>query len=904
MKNKLHQMLNLRIVMAFIDTLYRFSLGMVKSNTRYTALILVTLLHLLITSSVEAQSPLAIPYQAIARDMNGSVLSNQSIGLRITLIDSNINLIDYQETHQVTTNALGLFTLNIGQGTPLFGTFSAISWPISGNEHIQVDMDATGGTNYTNMGITKLNSVPFALHANTSSDNKWNANGSSVYNNNSGNVGIGTSSPGAKLDVNGMAFFRNNAGGFVTGGGTGVKISTENNKGGIFGFDYTNFTPIDLILQGEGANVGIGNHFPESTLHITKPNDATTLIIGGNSQAGQFTALRLQTSASQGGYSNIQSIKYSGYDFGDLILNKDGGNIGIGTATPSAKLEVAGNVKIADGTQGSGKILTSDANGMATWQSPSGTVETDPKVGTLANNTIPTWNGTSLANGTITDITNKIGIGTSSPSEQLHTTGGVRHESLGGSSKRPVYADANGKLSAGNDTLVSSTLTTNISYSFTNLFSPLSLLGLPASINPKDLSIEVHGLNNDAISVFLQAPNGDVLNLFNTAYSSFNALFSDEASTIAPTNSSNYSGSYKPTGSLTPLGSINPTVSTFASMGGGTINPNGTWTLIVIVQPSFLGFNLDNWSISYHNAQLAQGSNHYVPLWENGNLSIASSLYDNGNVGIHTTSPQRSLDVHGDIAQGVWTDNLPSRRIGVMDASTHVAGMEIENTTLSGNYSQKLHLLTHHYANGFGRRFTIDEDGKVGIGTQTPQAKLDIVGNIKIADGTQSQGAILTSDANGQASWTASVGCVIRADTWSSPASGTGYTTGVALSPTFMYSSGIFGDTRLINPNGAFYDISTFPNLSGVFTAPAEGYYELSIKVISVASNARLLILASLNGAAPIEIFDVITSNNCAQCSDVSHTQIMYLNAGDKHRVLRSANSIAINSMIISYRKL
>ena len=626
-----------------------------------------------------AQAPQAIPYQAVARDVNGSVLSNQSIGIRITLIDSNINLIDYQETHQVSTNSLGLFTLNIGQGTPVFGTFSAISWPISGNEHIQVDMDAAGGANYTNMGITKLNSVPFALHANTSSDNKWNANGNNIYNNNSGNVGVGTSSPGAKLDVNGMAFFRNNAGGFVSGGGTGVKISTENNKGGIFGFDYSNFTPIDLILQGEGANVGIGNHFPESTLHISKPNDATSVIIGGNSQAGQFTALRLQTSANQGGYSNIQSIKYSGYDFGDLILNKDGGNIGIGTATPSAKLEVAGNVKIVDGTQGSGKVLTSDANGLATWQAPTSVVETDPKVGSLSNNKIPRWNGTSLIDG---------------------------------------------------------------------------------------------------------------------------------------------------------------------------------------------------------------------------------SIIDDGHVGINTNTPQRTLDVYGDIAQGMWLDNLPSRRIGVMDATTHVAGMEIENTTLTGLYSQKVHFLSHHHSNGYGRRVTIDEDGKVGIGTETPQAKLDIVGNIKIADGTQSQGAILTSDANGQASWTASAGCVIRAETWTSPASGTGYATGVAFSPTFMYSSGIFGDTRLVNPNGAFYDIGTFPNHSGVFTAPAEGYYELSIKVISVASNARLLILASLNGASPTEIFDVITSNNCTNCSDVSHTQIMYLNAGDQHRVLRSASSIAINSMIISYRKL
>lgn len=43
-------------------------------------------------------------------------------------------------------------------------------------------------------------------------------------------------------------------------------------------------------------------------------------------------------------------------------------NVGIGTTTPTEKLDVNGSVKITDGTQGNGKVLTSDANGKAEWK--------------------------------------------------------------------------------------------------------------------------------------------------------------------------------------------------------------------------------------------------------------------------------------------------------------------------------------------------------------------------------------------------------------------------------------------------------------------------------------------------------------------------------------------------------
>ena len=45
--------------------------------------------------------------------------------------------------------------------------------------------------------------------------------------------------------------------------------------------------------------------------------------------------------------------------------------MGIGTAEPGTKLEVAGQIKITGGVPGANKVLTSDAVGLASWQAPS-----------------------------------------------------------------------------------------------------------------------------------------------------------------------------------------------------------------------------------------------------------------------------------------------------------------------------------------------------------------------------------------------------------------------------------------------------------------------------------------------------------------------------------------------------
>jgi len=115
-------------------------------------------------------------------------------------------------------------------------------------------------------------------------------------------------------------------------------------------------------------------------------------------------------------------------------------------------------------------------------------------------------------------------------------------------------------------------------------------------------------------------------------------------------------------------------------------------------------------------------------------LNTAGSSYlTGGNVGIGTTSPGVLLDiVGGSIGMGTYSSSASSKYIGEWNGPTdYTGGLEIENTTLGGNYSQKLHLITHHFGATHGRRMTINEDGYVGIGTTSPEALLNVNGGIR-----------------------------------------------------------------------------------------------------------------------------------------------------------------------------
>jgi len=181
-------------------------------------------ISLLASFFLHAQAPATINYQAAARDNAGNVLVNQAVSFRLTILQGSVaGTSVYQETHAVSTNALGLVNLTIGAGVVTLGTFQSVNWA-AGPFYLQVEM-AVGAGAFQQMGTSQFVSVPYALYAaksgnkvyggpgitvsNDSIQSVWTKTGADIQSNNSGNVGVGMSPANQKLEVNGGVLISN-----------------------------------------------------------------------------------------------------------------------------------------------------------------------------------------------------------------------------------------------------------------------------------------------------------------------------------------------------------------------------------------------------------------------------------------------------------------------------------------------------------------------------------------------------------------------------------------------------------------------------------------------------------------------------------------------------------------------
>jgi hypothetical protein len=173
----------------------------------------------------------------------------------------------------------------------------------------------------------------------------------------SGNLGIGTTTPtpGIRLDVNGDVLMRN------LGSGGNMQFGTPNAESGmsivslIGRADYRyDGTTLKMVVNGGGG--------PPSSVNGIAINNSGKVGIGTNTPQAKFNVVGtswfqgdttpLPASAGKGiivGFSGesgyISSFDYGTFTPKNLLLNLGGGNVGIGTTNPQAKLDVAGVIK-------------------------------------------------------------------------------------------------------------------------------------------------------------------------------------------------------------------------------------------------------------------------------------------------------------------------------------------------------------------------------------------------------------------------------------------------------------------------------------------------------------------------------------------------------------------------------
>ena len=100
-------------------------------------------------------------YQAVVRDANGNLVENANVGLRLTMTDQSGVPVMYQETLSATTNSYGVLSVLVGSQDT--AAMNRVDW--SRGVWMHVEVDPRGGTNYIDLGLTKLQAVPYAFYA-------------------------------------------------------------------------------------------------------------------------------------------------------------------------------------------------------------------------------------------------------------------------------------------------------------------------------------------------------------------------------------------------------------------------------------------------------------------------------------------------------------------------------------------------------------------------------------------------------------------------------------------------------------------------------------------------------------------------------------------------------------------
>ncbi|MDC0644126.1 hypothetical protein OAP32_00955 [Crocinitomicaceae bacterium] len=362
---------------------------------------LITVCFVCIQVLLFAQAPEGVNYQAVIRNNSGDVLSNNNVGLQISLYKNTAGgTLVYQESFQTTTDNFGLVNLVIGQGLNISGSFESVDWS-NGPFFIEIATDENGGANYEVIGSQELMSVPYALYAKTAGNGPQGIQGETGAQGIQGEIG--------PQGVQGEQGIQGNTGPQGTQGDTGPQ-GTQGDTGpqgeqGIQG----DVGPQGI--QGVQGEQGVQGDVGPQGIQGNTGNDGNDGLLPNGTAIGNTTF-------------------WDGTEWvvDDNNLFNSGGNVGLGTTSPAAKLEVSGGdiaisspfkYKVKDATDGDNFLMY------------------EPTIDGLRLNGydavfITTTDGTNATAGQDLVVRNgRVGINTNTPSQGLLHVNGYYSDPFG-----------------------------------------------------------------------------------------------------------------------------------------------------------------------------------------------------------------------------------------------------------------------------------------------------------------------------------------------------------------------------------------------------------------------------------------------------------------------------------------
>lgn len=543
----------------------------------------------------------------------------------------------------------------------------------------------------------------------------------------SGAAGIGTVTPDASslLDITSttkgalvprMTKAQRDA---IVAPATGLLIFQTNSTAGFYYYTGTKWTSVANTFTG-----GTGISIAGGTITNTLPDQTVTLAGAGSvSVTGTYPSFTITGTGGaetdpEVGSSTINKVpKWNGATLIDGLIFDDGNNIGIGTTTPLYKLDVSGDASINSVKIGRGNGGQSGNTAMGTQAlnvNSVGDFNTATGYQALKSNST---GGLNTANGYQALLSNTVGtLNTAVGSFSLAAnTIGNSNNALGeyalGGNTNGSFNNAIGNNAAQANTTGSSN----------------------TAIGDNALNANTTGSNNTAIGA---GANVSLVNLSNATAIGANAIVSASNALVLGNNANIGIGTSSPASKLEVVGTTKTTglqITTGAANGSilkSDVNGIASWASLASIET---------------DPQVISAVTNKVAKW-NGTALSDGTIYDDGtNIGIGITSPASRLHIKstGNTTTPLYVEkNNASTPLFTVEQG----GIGNANATLydaSGIAKVRLAASGDNYISG----------GSLGIGNVAPAATLDVTGTFKLADGTQSAGRVLTSDATGKASW-------------------------------------------------------------------------------------------------------------------------------------------------------